>query len=89
MRTGLTTSVILHAAVLAFLILRSASESIRTAAPGVDRDNLTGALAAAEITDDIDLGAARRRLQRLRETLRSADFDNVVGTSSTRQRQHC
>lgn len=37
---------LLAAAVLAFLILRSASESIRTAAPGVDRDNLTGALAA-------------------------------------------
>ena len=35
-----------RAAVLAFLILRSARDSIRTAEPGVDRDNLTGAFAA-------------------------------------------
>ena len=37
---------LLAAALLAFLILRSARENIRTAKPGVDRDNLTGALAA-------------------------------------------
>lgn len=37
---------LLAAALLAFLILRSARESIRTTAPGADRDNLTGALAA-------------------------------------------
>lgn len=37
---------LLGAALLAFLILRSARESIRTAEPGVDRDNLTGAFAA-------------------------------------------
>ena len=36
---------LLGAALLAFLILRTARDSIRTADPGVDRDNLTGALA--------------------------------------------
>jgi O-antigen ligase/Flp pilus assembly protein TadD len=38
---------LLTAALLAFLILRSARENVRTAGPGVDGDNLTGALAAA------------------------------------------
>jgi O-antigen ligase len=37
---------LLAAALLAFLVLRSARESVRTTAPGVDRDDLTGALAA-------------------------------------------
>ncbi|WP_441425766.1 O-antigen ligase family protein [Arthrobacter sp. YAF34] len=37
---------LLTAALLAFLILRSARENIRTAGPGVDGDNLTGAVAA-------------------------------------------
>ena len=37
---------LLAAALLAFLILRSARAGIRAAEPGADRDNLTGALAA-------------------------------------------
>lgn len=37
---------LLGVAVLSFLILRSARDGIRTAEPGADRDDLTGAVAA-------------------------------------------
>ena len=46
---------LLAAAVLAFLILRSAGDSMRITAPGVDRDNLTGALAAVALRNGLML----------------------------------